>query len=133
MNSAEKLATARAELLAYETRYPRSKEDVAEEAKVWLENARTTTGPDVPGLLGSAGRYGQETAYALVLAYVLDSQPFADWLLARAVDQRLPSRKEREKQLDRFRRAVRASEAACVREEIENKKAALEDELKALA
>jgi hypothetical protein len=125
----EKLEQAKAELLDFQSRHPRSREDVAEAADEWLAGAQKVSAFDLATVLGGGGVLDRDHLRAVVDAFVISSSQFAAWV-AEEVDARgLMSRKKQFAELAKLERAVSDAERDIVRAQLEAEKAAVESRL----
>jgi hypothetical protein len=129
VTAAGRLAEAQAALVEFESRNPRSREDVQEGVAQWVADARKVSAVDIGGVIAGGGSLQHDHLGGVVRAYVLASDDFATWL-ANQVDARglLPCKK-RESELKRLQKAVADAEKAIVREKLEADRAAAEAEL----
>jgi hypothetical protein len=125
----EKLVQAKAALLDFQSKHPRSREDVQEGAVQWLADARRVTQMDVGGYIAGGGSLHPDHMAAAVTAYVVGSEGFAAWLMEQVDAGGLLPRRKREGEIKRLAKVVSDAETAIVRAQLEADTAAAEAKL----
>jgi len=109
---------ARAKLAAFEAEQPQSIESAQQCATDWLERARQVTALDLAPVFRGGGELNYDHLYRAILAYVVGSEGFAQWVSSQLPADLLPEKK-RSAQLKKLHTAVGEAEKALVRAELE--------------
>jgi hypothetical protein len=120
---------AKNELLDFESKHPRSREDVQETAEKWLADARRITEINLGGYIAGGGSLHPDHMTAAVTAYIVGSDAFANWVTERVDAGGLMSRRKRSGELKRLERAVSEAEKAIMRARLQADRAAAEAQL----
>jgi hypothetical protein len=129
MTSGERLEAAKADLVEFQSRHPRSREGVQEEIQQWLADGRQTTKVDIGGVIVGGGSLHPDHLTAAVRAFVVDSDAFAAWITEQADARDLLPRKKLNTERAKLEKAVREAETAIVREQLQAQRAEAEAKL----
>jgi hypothetical protein len=124
MTGEERLDQAKAALLDFQSKHPRSREDVQEGAERWLADACRVSEFDLGGYLAGGGSLQRDHLASAIDAFVIASPEFAAWVREQVDAGGLMPRKKCEAEQAKLEKAVRDAETALVRARLEADKAA---------